>query len=291
MSIDIDGLTLDALHAFVVFAQHRNFTHAAEELNISQPALHVKIKKLAAALGVELYVKSGRRLELTTAGSSVAEFAGEVSSELDAFVAGLRASPEPSLVLAAGEGAHRYVLRTGLQHLVRRGRRLRLLTTNREETLDAVRSGRAHVGVSVFSAAPRGLDVLELATYPQVALFRAGHVLARRRVLALEDLADVDLVTAPPGRPQRDALERAAARAGVGLTIAAEAEGWSQMMDFVQLGVGVAIVNGCVLPEEGLVTRVIRDLPSVTYAAVSRTGERSAARIEELLAAIQGGAP
>ena len=40
-------LNLDALYAFTVFSETRNFTRAAEILCISQPALHVKIKKLS----------------------------------------------------------------------------------------------------------------------------------------------------------------------------------------------------------------------------------------------------
>lgn len=48
---------LNALHAFVVFAEHRNFTRAARR-PISQPALHVKINKLGAVLGVELYQRA-----------------------------------------------------------------------------------------------------------------------------------------------------------------------------------------------------------------------------------------
>jgi len=51
-----DVLEADALRAFAVFAEHRNFTTAAAALNISQPSLHAKIRKLATALGTGLYL-------------------------------------------------------------------------------------------------------------------------------------------------------------------------------------------------------------------------------------------
>ena len=54
-------LESDALHAFEVFAEHRNFTTAAAVLRISQPSLHVKIRKLSRGLGVQLYERDGRR--------------------------------------------------------------------------------------------------------------------------------------------------------------------------------------------------------------------------------------
>ena len=69
-----DALEADALRSFAVFAEHRNFTAAAAALHISQPSLHVKIKKLAAALGTELYERDGRRLYLTASGEQLAAF-------------------------------------------------------------------------------------------------------------------------------------------------------------------------------------------------------------------------
>jgi len=63
-------LDLDALNAFVVFAEKRNFTHAAVEIYISQPSLHIKIKKLADNLGVTLYQRIGKEIRLTEQGEA-----------------------------------------------------------------------------------------------------------------------------------------------------------------------------------------------------------------------------
>ncbi|URN00095.1 LysR family transcriptional regulator [Actinomadura madurae] len=49
--MDLARLSTDALASFAVFADHLNFTRAAEELHISQPALHVKVRKLTETLG------------------------------------------------------------------------------------------------------------------------------------------------------------------------------------------------------------------------------------------------
>jgi DNA-binding transcriptional LysR family regulator len=73
--LDREVLEADRLRAFAAFAEHLNFTTAAAQLRISQPALHVKIRKLGAALGVELYERHGRGLVLTEAGQRLAEFA------------------------------------------------------------------------------------------------------------------------------------------------------------------------------------------------------------------------
>lgn len=61
----------DRLYKFSVLVEIGNFTRAAEELHISQPALSLAIQKLERELGVALLLRTGRRLELTPAGHAV----------------------------------------------------------------------------------------------------------------------------------------------------------------------------------------------------------------------------
>lgn len=59
---------LNALRAFEAAAQHLSFTKAAEELYVTQAAVSHQIKALEAFLGVQLFRRYNRRLELTQAG-------------------------------------------------------------------------------------------------------------------------------------------------------------------------------------------------------------------------------
>lgn len=63
---------LDALHVFAVAARHLNFSTAAAELHRTQSAVSHRIKALEAELGVALFVRLPRRLELTPAGRALA---------------------------------------------------------------------------------------------------------------------------------------------------------------------------------------------------------------------------
>ena len=47
------------LQAFITFAEHANFTHAAKAMHLSQPALHLQIQRLSEAVGVPLYTRQG----------------------------------------------------------------------------------------------------------------------------------------------------------------------------------------------------------------------------------------
>src|SRR6516162_9121125 len=97
----------DWLQAFLTFSQTMNFTRAAAELNISQPALHVKIGKLAGSLGQTLYYKAGRNLVLTPAGERVSAYARAEQERLLAFIDDLRqGASRRSVAFCAGNGAY-----------------------------------------------------------------------------------------------------------------------------------------------------------------------------------------
>src|SRR5271165_3388230 len=63
---------LDSLYVFSVAARHLSFTAAAVELHRTQSAVSHRIKELEADLGVALFRRLTRRLELTPAGQSLA---------------------------------------------------------------------------------------------------------------------------------------------------------------------------------------------------------------------------
>nr|WP_221374007.1 LysR family transcriptional regulator [Actinoplanes polyasparticus] len=285
-------VSADALASFAVFADHLNFTRAAADLHISQPALHVKIRKLADELGRPLYHRDGRRLVLTADGEAVARFARSHDERLAQFLSEFAgATSTRPVVLAAGQGAYLYLLGDTIRAmLAEEPTRLRLINCDHRQMITAVRSGQAHLGVSVLDALPDDLTVAELATFPQVLLAPAGHRLARRRRLTLRDLDGAALVVPPHQRPQRVLLERSLRAAGAGWTVAVEAEGWPLISHFAALGVGLAIVNGCVPTPPGLVAKPITDLPSVTYHVVHQPSAVHDPRVAALLQRLHGAA-
>ena len=125
-----DLLEPDALRSFAAFAEHRNFTSAAAVLNISQPALHVKIKKLAAALGTDLYERKGRSLVLTASGERLAAFALDARLRVDDFLDGMDEAV-PALSIAAGRGTFRWVIGDAIKSVSQQGANIQLVTASR----------------------------------------------------------------------------------------------------------------------------------------------------------------
>ncbi len=276
-------MNLDLLPTFVAFADTLNFTRAAKQVHLSQPAVHMQVKKLEDAVGAPLYVRAGRRLSLTREGETLARFARETVARTRGFFAELRGTrPEP-VVLAAGEGAFLYLLGPAIAAYAAP---LRLLTRDRDGTLEAIRSGTADLGVAVLEAPADGLVTTTLTTVDPVVVMPKRHRLAKKRRLRPRDLAGERLVVPPPDRPHRTTIAQAMRRAGVPWEVAVEAVGWEVTIHFVSLGLGVAIVNGCCRIPAGLRACPIADIPGVEYQLVQRPGSSERAAVGALRAAL-----
>lgn len=273
----------DWLRSFAAFAEHRNFTRAARQLALSQPALHVQVGKLAAELGAPLYLRRGRAIELTAAGERVAAYARDVERREAALRAELAGEPAP-VILAAGTGALVYLLGDAVRRFDPSRRALELLPLAGPAAIEAVRERRADLGVA--ASRPDDLDSLAVARVGSLAVVPSGHRLADRRRLEPRDLDGEPLIAPPHGAPHRERIAAAFARAGVELAIAVEASGWELTLQLVRLKIGAAIVNDFCAAPAGTTAIDFRGLPAIEYRLIWR-GELSAgaARLRDAIAA------
>jgi LysR family transcriptional regulator, low CO2-responsive transcriptional regulator len=259
----------DALEAFAVFAEQRNFTRAAALLHLSQPSLHVKIAKLAETVGTPLYRRDGRMLHLTAAGEQVADHARALQERQRELVATLGSQNEDEpLTVATGEGALRNVLNQGLRETSKRDRqRLRILTADATASIDLVQRGRADLGVAVVDEFPASLSLRRICRIGQKLVVPSGHTLASRKRISIGDLHDERMIVPPLGRPHRAMVARALRDADVRWEPAVEVSSWETMVQMVGLGFGVAIINENVRLPRGVVGIALPMLPAVEYHA------------------------
>ena len=86
--------SLDALRIFVVAARHLSFTEAACELHLTQSAVSHRIRGLEEELGLSLFKRLTRRLELTTQGRALAQRLGQAIGEIDRSIVNLALDDE-----------------------------------------------------------------------------------------------------------------------------------------------------------------------------------------------------
>jgi LysR family transcriptional regulator, glycine cleavage system transcriptional activator len=86
--------SLDALRIFVAAARHQSFTDAASELNLTQSAVSHRIRGLEEELGLVLFTRLTRRLELTPQGRTLARKIGQAIGEIDRSIVELSRPPD-----------------------------------------------------------------------------------------------------------------------------------------------------------------------------------------------------
>jgi LysR family cyn operon transcriptional activator len=83
-------VTLQQLRYFLSTCRHGSFTAAADALFIAQPSVAEQIRRLEQEVGVRLFVRTGRRLELTEAGSTLRLHAERVMAAMEAAEASMQ---------------------------------------------------------------------------------------------------------------------------------------------------------------------------------------------------------
>ncbi len=157
-------MTLQQLSYFLAAAEHGSFSAAAETLFMAQPSLSEQIRRLEAELGVALFTRAARGLELTEAGRRLrphAERALDAAREAAESVREVRDLAGGTVAFGTFGSAHHYLLGGLVQDFRTRypNVRVRVLGQNSVEVADAVREGRLEAGLVVLPVDDRGLDV------------------------------------------------------------------------------------------------------------------------------------
>ena len=209
-------MDLRQLEYFLRVAQRRNISAAAAELNITQPSLTKSMKLLEKELGVRLFDRLARGVELTDYGQTLLRHAeavhvqiGDASSE----IAALRSGTFGAVSVGAGPAWLRRHLPLAVAQTVARypGIRIRVGGGFDEELFRALRRGDYDFVVAELPQAQdrRGLEVRPLTSDELGVCCRAGHPLAGRRRTAVRDLLAYPWVSAaaldpaPARRPVR----------------------------------------------------------------------------------------
>lgn len=207
------NVTLRQLRAFAATARDGGITRAAERLHLTPSALSMLIRTLEEELAVRLFDRTGRRMELTAAGHALLPRAERAFADLDdAFEEARRAGDgrEGALTLAtspllAAEPLPRLIADFGALHP---GIRVSLMDVGVEAVAEAVRRGRADLGICTADGESAGLEALPLFQDRMLLACPADHALARRRAVRWRELAAEPLVLMREGTGLRELVER-----------------------------------------------------------------------------------
>src|SRR5690348_631756 len=145
-------MTLQQLTYFLSAAEHGSFTAAADALRLARPSVSEQVAKLEAELGVALFVRAGRRLELTDAGRLLrpeAERTLAAAGDAAEAVRRARMLTGGTASLGTFSTAHHLLLPALAEDFVRRhpAVAVRLVGDNSVQLAEAVRAGRLEAGL------------------------------------------------------------------------------------------------------------------------------------------------
>jgi DNA-binding transcriptional LysR family regulator len=140
------------LKVFRIVAQHLNFSRAAEELSLSQPAVTQQIKTLEDEYGIPLFDRSGGRITLTPAGKALLPYANKlktISDDAYESVTSTGGHHAGKLALGASQTIGQYLLPQLVAAFLRDNPRIAItaMSGNTDAMLAALTAGRIQLAL------------------------------------------------------------------------------------------------------------------------------------------------
>jgi DNA-binding transcriptional LysR family regulator len=282
-------LTLRQLKVFESVARHLNYTRAAEELFLTQPAVSMQVKQLEEHLGVALFEQLGKRIHLTEAGQEVLAYARTVTQQLDELESVLNRIKGLSggkLRISVATTAN-YFIPTLLGTFSRRYPEVTvsLDVTNRETLLRQLSENT--VDLVIMGQPPASLDVEaeDFMENPLVIVAPPGHPLGRQKKIPLKRLQEEIFLVREPGSGTRSAMERFFAEREMHLKTGMEVGSNEAIKQSVQAGLGLGLLSRATIEQElelkRLVVLDVAEFPIMRHwYLVHRRGKRLSAVAE-----------
>lgn len=230
--------------------QNFNLTEASNALYTSQSGVSKHIKDLEDELGVQLFVRKGKRLlGLTDAGQAVLQIVERMLIDADniKYVAqDFHAIHEGTLTIATTHTQARYILPPIVSQFKQRFPKVQLILQQASpvEIREMLLNGEADIGIATESLTTEH----SLASVPYYHWYHSvivpqGHALAEKNSLSLADLAPYPIVTYHGGFTGRSKIDQCFQDAGLQVDIVMAALDADVIKTYVELGLGIGIIS------------------------------------------------
>jgi LysR family cys regulon transcriptional activator len=253
-----------------------NLTEVSKVLHTSQPGVSRQIRELEEELGVDLFVRAGKRLtSLTEVGTLIVPIVERMLHDADNLK---RAGEEFTqaangrLSIAATHSQARYALPGAVRDFRQRYPQvtLNLHQGSPKQVAEMLLSGEADIGIATEALAQYdGLVTLPCYRWTHSVIVPPGHPLLDGQPLTLQRLSQFPIITYGPGYTGRLHIDEAFDAAGLRFDLVLTAMDADVIKTYVELGLGVGIVASIAFDEER--DRNLRALDARQLFAVNLT--------------------
>ena len=228
-----------------------NLTEVANALYTSQSGVSKHIKDLEDELGIEIFVRRGKRLlGLTDPGKELVAIVERMlvdAANIKKIGQQFSAKDQGQLVIATTHAQARYVLPTAIAAFRTAFPKVRLALHQGSPTEIAsmLTSGEADIGICTETLAQaEALITFPFYTWHHGVVVPVGHALEKEGPLTLERLASWPIITYHEGFTGRGGIDRTFAEAGLAPDIVMSAMDTDVLKAYVEIGLGVGIIAG-----------------------------------------------
>ena len=301
------NITLRQLRVFAAAARHKNFSRAAAELHLSQPAVSTQIKEFSSFVGLPLFERIGRKTYLTAAGNEMLHCANAIAQRLKeaedalAQLKGVTGGRLNVAVISAGDYFFpRLLAAFGGSHP---GIEFNLTVHNRESLLRHLADNLTDLAVMVRPPTDMDTVAVPFAPHPYVIVAPPNHPLVGLRQIPRSALNHERFVQREQGSDTWNSMREVFGRQFPRLNIVMQIHRTETIKPAVVAGFGLAFLsahtisldvkagNLVVLDVQGfpallnwyLVHNRAKRLPPVALAFKEFLLREGAARIEQLV--------
>jgi DNA-binding transcriptional LysR family regulator len=251
-------MELRHLRTIVAVAQHRSLTKAGEELYLTQSAISQQIRRLERELGIEVFRRTSRSVELTPEGRVILGYAQRVLAEVD----GLQSELEELTGLLSGQLRIGGVYPTGPYDLfgmladfraAHPGVAVHMVEDTQDDALAALRADELDCAFTALDPDALGDEFAATLLWQEeiVVALPPGHRLCDRSRITFQELADEDLIAYRDNSALRRRLERTMAELGLEPRNAFICTEMAAVRGLASKGLGVAVLPRSVAEEPG----------------------------------------
>ena len=280
------------LRSFHAVAQRMSFTVAARELGVSQPTITTQVKSLEQEFGVELFVRRGRRIELTETGDGLLDITRRLFAD----------EKEAADYLNETRGlktGHLRVGAVGPYHVTDMlaafnarypGIYVSVTVGNSRDTLRDLLDYRTDVAVLAHVDPDTRLVAIPYRRHRVVVMCPADHAFASRRAIWARDMEGERLIVREAGSTTRRAFDQAMREKDVRPKVVMEIGSRESIREAVAKGIGLGVVSEMeFIPDPRIRSLQVSDAEIYTYAHVVHLRERQNARlVRAFLAELSG---
>lgn len=252
--MQVSGINVDELEAFIAVAQAGSFRQAAERLSTSQPTITNRIQKLEERLGLKLFSRTTRRVALTEAGSRIVPRAERAMLDLARMVADAREEADLKrgrVVVGASPTVAAALLVPLLREFMTKypDVEVRLSDDFRAPLLERLNNGR--LDLAILPLAERTTDFTCEMLFVEDLRFVAprSFSLAINRSYRFAEICHHPFVTMPDPSAIRSTLAEAFALQGKTFRPVIEANSLITLLGLVESGVGLSLLPDTLIPE------------------------------------------